>query len=229
MIRRHTVAANRLIARCLPKTAVLVLVSLLLPTLACRKPAPAPSVPQRLENPSLGFALADIATGCRPGINEGATLELLCDLDGVPGTMTFEVGEEERGVNLLEKAKARKDWFQAQPAGEFLGNRELVTPIGAAYTARGRYSDNGEAVEEAQVLTLHPDKRHAVLVRYRYPPGNAKVTQERMENQLLYVVGEMMALEASPPPAAPGSDAAEAEEASEEGSEGASEHPAGDA
>ncbi|MBZ0114958.1 MAG: hypothetical protein K8J08_21030, partial [Thermoanaerobaculia bacterium] len=88
-------------------------------------------------------------------------------------------------------------------------------------TARGRYSNNGEAVEEAQVLTLHPDKRHAVLVRYRYPPGNAKVTQERMENQLLFVVGEMMALEASsPPPAAPGSDAAEAEASAEDSTDG---------
>ncbi|MBZ0113517.1 MAG: hypothetical protein K8J08_13725, partial [Thermoanaerobaculia bacterium] len=109
MIRHPAPTANPLIARCRPRTVVLVLASLLLPTLACRKPAPAPSEPQRIENPTLGFALADIATGCRPGTNEGATLQLLCDLDGVPGTMTFEVGEEERGVNLLQKAKLRKD------------------------------------------------------------------------------------------------------------------------
>ena len=168
-------------------------------TVGCQKPSQ-PVGPQRIENQAMGFVLGDIATGCSLIRNAGTDLELACELDGVVGTLTFELGEQERGVNLLEKAKQQKDWFLSQPAGEFSGNRELGTPIGAAYTARGRYSSEGEAVEESQVLTLHPEKNRAILVRYRYPPEKRKGTQERME-QLLFVVGEIQSIEVGEPEA----------------------------
>ncbi len=173
--------------------ATLFLVGLLPTAVGCKQEAAAPTGPQRVENRALGFALSDLATGCSVVRNLDLDLELACELDGEPGTVTFELGPEERGVNLLELAKAQKDWYLSQPAGEFLGNRELVTPIGAAYTARGLYSEAGTAVEEARALTLHPDKRHAVTVRYRYTPRDRPHTQNRMD-QLLYLVGEISAL-----------------------------------
>lgn len=176
---------------------VLALSSLSILLLACGPGETPDEGPRRVENGGLGLVLADLPAGCSVARNEGEDLELTCLREGIPGTVVFEVGEEERGVNLVEAANAQREWFENETGGAFFGNRELVTPGGPAYTARGRYREDGEAIEEIRVLTLHPGESRMLIVRLLYPEGGDEVTKERFD-QLLAVVQEIEGLGGGP-------------------------------
>jgi hypothetical protein len=77
------------------------------------------------------------------------------------------------------------------PGGSYLGNRELVTPIGAAFTARARYQADGREVEETKVFAVHPAGDRLLIVSYVYPAGGD--SQERVQ-QLLLLLGEIEGL-----------------------------------
>ncbi|MDX1632722.1 MAG: hypothetical protein R3234_12705 [Thermoanaerobaculia bacterium] len=176
---------------------ILALSSLSILFVACGPREARQEGPTRVENTELGLVLADLPARCSVARNEGTALELTCLREGVSGTVLFEVGEEERGINLVEAANAQREWFEARTGGAFFGNRELVTPGGPAYTARGRYTDEGEAIEETRVLTLHPTQSRMLIVRFRYPEAGDQVTKDRFE-QLLSVVQEIKGLGGGP-------------------------------
>ena len=145
----------------------------------------------RVENAELGLAVAALPSGCSVQRNAGRDLVLACESrSGTTGEISFQVGAEPGGVDLPALARGQKQAFEAMPEGKFFGNRELVTPTGPAYTARGRYLEDGKELEEIRVLALHPANDSLLVVRSRYPEGDE--TAKRME-QLLLVVGEVEA------------------------------------
>ncbi|HVS01205.1 MAG TPA: hypothetical protein VMT16_00400 [Thermoanaerobaculia bacterium] len=154
---------------------------------ACR--ADSPAAPRRVESPGLAIAIAQLPAACDVLVNRGEQLVLGCRSQrGSEGRLSVEVAPPEAGVDLLDQAKAQKEAFEALPEGRFFGNRELVTPFGTAYTARGRYVEDGQPVEEARILALHPQGDRPITYRFRYPEGDD--TQQRVD-QLLLVVGEV--------------------------------------
>jgi hypothetical protein len=163
--------------------------------LACREPLPPPGTPRRVESPALELAFSDLPRACAVAANEGERLVFACDLEGSRGEVEVEVSAPER-VNLLEAARQQQQHYEGLPEGRFHGNRELVTPLGPAYTARGSYLLDGKRVEEAKVFTLHPfyTNRRVTLLN-RYPEGES--VPERME-QLMFLTGEMEGLGEGP-------------------------------
>lgn len=141
--------------------------------IGCTKGADTPSAPVRVENPSLGIAVANLPEAARVVANEGERLEIeLGQEGGVAASCTTEVGDEQRGVNLVEEVRAQKALFESLEAGEMVGTTELGTPLGPAYLARGRYQEGGQRLEELRVLTLHPSGNRVLTLRCVYPQGD---------------------------------------------------------
>jgi hypothetical protein len=118
--------------------------------------------------------------------NAGTTLELLRPAaDGrLPATLTFEAGAPEPNVNLVDAVNRQKAAIEARPNGRFLGQVQLMSQIGNAFSTRGRYpGDDGREVEELRLFAIHPDGDRLLTLTYRYPavPGE---TKERIEEAM---------------------------------------------
>ncbi len=162
---------------------------------ACSQPAPEPpGEPVRVESTALGLAVAALPAALEVETTEGEILVLR----GPGGSvLTVEAGPEERGgINLVAAARGMKEEYEARPGGEFFGNRELITPGGAAFTARGAWEDDsGQRLEETLVLALHPTANRLLTLTYTYPAADD--SQERV-GQLLELVGELEPLPLQP-------------------------------
>lgn len=152
---------------------------------ASEPPPPPEPDPVRVESPGLGIVIAALEAPFSVAVNEGETLELTT-ADG--GTLEIARGPEERsGVNLVEAVKERQAAMEGLPDGVFHGSRELMTPIGSAFTARGTYSGDAGPVEETWIYALHPSGNRLLTLVYRYPPGDS----ERRVGELVGVLGEI--------------------------------------
>lgn len=146
---------------------------------------------RRLENPSLGIAIAALPADFEVASDQGQIIELRSIGEGSTGTLLIEATEElGGGINLVAAAEGMKEWFEQQPNGQYFGNLELGTPTGPAFTARGSYSGEAGEVEELRVFALHPTANRMLRMTYQYPPGEGKI---RMQ-QLVAVLGEVEAL-----------------------------------
>ena len=133
-------------------------------------------------NPELGLAMDELPERCTISRNEGRDLVLACgSRRGTTGEVLFQVGAE-RVADLAELASGQRQAFEAMPHGRFLGHRQLATPSGPAFTASGRYVEDGKSLEEIRVLALHPGTRTLLVVRSRYPEGDE--ADGRMEQLL---------------------------------------------
>ena len=153
----------------------------------CASEAPQPATPpaERVEAAELGLAVAALPPGFEVVENDARALVL-----SGPGEtrLRIAIGPAERaGINLVEAVKARRAEIEAAPGGVYLGNRELMTPIGTAFTARGSFERDGEAVEETVVYALHPSANRLLTLTYAYPPGEA----ETRVQELISVLGEV--------------------------------------
>jgi hypothetical protein len=174
---------------------------------ACdRGPTEAPAGPplaQRVENESLDLALARVPAGLVVRAN-GADIRLGPAAGGgaaAAGEITIAAGEaSDYGIDVVQIANDQQSSFAAAPRGEFFGAQKLVTPLGEATYARGRFdAEDGSRVEEARAYVVHPAANRLVTVTYRYPAGED--SRERVA-ALLEVLGEIEARTA-PAPAAP--------------------------
>lgn len=184
-------------------TTVLILVLASVGLVACDEERSVAPATEPVTNEALGVRFSDLPRACEVTENEGDELELGCDLTDrqTTGTLHVELGEIERSVNLKALATAQKEDFESLPGGEFKGNSELVTPGGPAYTARGRYDEDGEDVEEMRVFTLHPRQNRPLILRFVYPEGDS--TKARID-QLFAVLGELEGVGTrTPAPTAP--------------------------
>jgi hypothetical protein len=166
---------------------------------------PVPAAPQRVENASLGVALASIPEGFRLEANpegEEARIVLVRKPELPPGTAVVEVGpEQQAGVNLVAEVNAQKEHIESLPEGNFQGQTELMGPTGTAYLTRGRYrGETGAEVEEMRVSTLHPnypEVKRLLTLTYTYELSGD--TKDRGQ-QMLELLGEVEPLAAQPPP-----------------------------
>ena len=158
-------------------------------TAACGSRQPTSAQLVRVENPRLGIAVADVPKPFELETNQGSTLRFASPGSGV---LWFEVGPEMTvGINLVEEVKKRKAAFEEMPDGQYFGNRELGTPIGPAYTARGAYPGTEGTVEEIWVYTLHPSSNRLLTMIYRYPSSDEA---PKRAAQLMSILGEVEGL-----------------------------------
>jgi len=160
--------------------------------LACSRNDHEAPAGQRLENSSLGIAIAAVPAPFVVSANDGPALELRAPGDTGEAILFVEAtGEISGGINLVAEAEGMQDWFEQQPEGQYFGNLELGTPLGPAFTSRGSYVLDGVEVEELRVFAIHPTSNRLLRLTYRYGPGEGK---ERLQ-QLAEVLGEFEALD----------------------------------
>ena len=149
-----------------------------------------------LEPPaSVGFAVET---------NEGARLVLVHPVgeSGQTATLTFETGEPEPNVNLVDAVNRQKEAIESRPDGHFLGQVQLMSQLGTAFSTRGRYpGDDGKEIEELRLFAIHPDGDRLLSVTYRYPTDSG-ATKDRI-NEAMAALGLVGPL--APPAAAAGS------------------------
>ncbi len=149
------------------------------------------SEPLRIENTDLSIAIAALPEPFALAEASGETLELTAAGEAGAGTVIITAGPEETfGINLVEAVKKRKAIFESAPGGRYFGNRELGTPNGTAFTARGAYTGESGPVEETWIYTVHPSANRLLTITYTYPTGESEVRV----NQLLLLLGEIEGL-----------------------------------
>lgn len=185
------------------KTRTALVLTLAATLLNCaRAPEPEAPEPEKIVNRDLGIAIAALPEPFTVVTASGPTIELEAASEAGAGTLVIAAGEEERfGINLVNAVKERKALFEAAPDGQYFGNRELGTPTGTAFTARGGYTGEGGPVEETWVYAIHPSANRLLTITYTYPPGES----ETRVNQLLLLLGEIEAADSQEPEAEPSS------------------------
>jgi len=161
----------------------------------CQAPAPEAPVVTRVENAALRLAVNELPAPFVVAENSGRTLTFGTTHE-TGGEVVVTVGEPEYGLNLPAKAKAKGEDFSALPGGEYFGSRELGTPFGPAYYARGSYDTDAGRIEELWIFALHPSGDSSLLtLTYTYPPGE----EQTRVPELLPLIGEIEAFEAEAP------------------------------
>ena len=167
---------------------------LVLLALGCASPAPEPEpepAAPRVENPALGLAVAAVPAPFTVAENSGETLVFSAGGPTDEGQLEVLVGPvETSGINLIEAVKAKRADFESAEGGEYYGNRELGTPLGTAFTARGAYATEAGRIEESWIFAIHPMENRILMLRYAYPDGEG---QERVAG-LMEIMGEIEGL-----------------------------------
>jgi hypothetical protein len=137
--------------------------------------------PDRLESAEMGIAVVDPAGGIfEPEANEGGEIRLrfVGDEEHAPGTVIYRAEpEQDYGVNLVEAVNARKAELETMPGGEFLGQIELRSHLGTAYSTRGRFTDEkGRTLEAMRIFAVHPTANRLLHMTYRYEPAPGQTT-----------------------------------------------------
>lgn len=168
---------------------------------ACREsqPPPVAPAPVRVEHPASGLAIAALPASLRLVSADGPVLELAPADPARGGRFTLTAGDPEPGgINLIEVVRTAGVELAARPEGAFLGQRELITSTGHAYSARGTWVEDGEKREELRIYALHPERSvdRLVTLTYVYPAGDREESGERF-NEGLFVLGELEKLPAA--------------------------------
>lgn len=179
------------------KTKTALLLALAATVLHCAK-APEAEVaePERVVNHELAIAIAALPEAFTTITSSGPTIELEAAGETGTGKVVIAAGPVDQfGINLVNEVKARKALFEAALDGQYFGNRELGTPTGTAFTARGAYTGENGPVEETWVYSIHPSANRLLTITYTYPPGES----EARVNQLLLLLGEIEAADTPEP------------------------------
>lgn len=162
--------------------------------------APAEAELERVENTTLGVAIANLPPVFQVAINEGDRLELVPSDAELGGRLSVVVGEapEVGGVNLVAAVRDHQADIESRPDGTYQGQRELQgLPLGTSFYSRGRFTnDAGTTEEETVVYFLHPSGDRPLMLTYRYPAGEDSPV--RLQDQLFEVALELEALMVEP-------------------------------
>lgn len=184
-----------------PTTAVLLAAAVLLALgalslAACgggEETARGDAEPVRLEDEELGIAVV-IPPGSPFEPMESAPGEIRLRFPGdrefTPGTATFATEPEQYfGVNLVEAVNEREEEIESRPGGDFLGQVELGSHLGTAFSTRARFDDtSGEQVEEVRIFAVHPGGNRLLHMTYRYTPSPGQA-QARLMDQAFVAFG----------------------------------------
>lgn len=174
---------------------------------------------ERVENATLGVAIANLPTVFQVVVNEGEQLELTPTDAALGGRLMVVAGDppEVGGVNLVATVQAHKEEILARPDGDYKGQRELAgLPMGTSFYSRGRYTaEDGSTEEETVVYFLHPRGDRPLMLIYRYPAGED--SPSRLQDQLFEIALELEPMDSptADDPAAEGDAGAEAGPVSE--------------
>lgn len=150
---------------------------------------PAPTEPAGLDCPQLGIRLSSVPSAFTVVGNQGDELVLAPAEEGASGHLTVRTETPDvGGVNLVAAVQAHQQQIESLPEGTYLGQQELVTPVGTAFWSRGSYTAGSVTTEETAVLAVHPDGQRMLILTYTYP--RAADSTARVEN-LLEVLGEV--------------------------------------
>lgn len=162
---------------------------------ACQSPESEVATPARVENPALNIAIADVPAPFVLDSNQDTVLRFTTGAGEADGLLRFEVGPlSSSPINLVEEVKARRTAFEETEGGRYFGNRELATPHGPAYTARGAIEGSDGVIEEIWIYTIHPSEYRLLTLVYSYP--SAEDSAERA-GQLMSILGEVESVEDS--------------------------------
>jgi hypothetical protein len=117
---------------------------------------------------------------------ENTTLNIA--IADVPEPFVLEANQD------VEEVKARRTAFEEATGGRYHGNRELATPHGPAYTARGTIEGSDGVIEEIWIYTIHPSEYRLLTLVYRYP--SAEDSADRAA-QLMSILGEVESVDDS--------------------------------
>lgn len=190
-------------------------VCLLLAAAGCREPEPPPSpaAPQPVKSPEAGIRLSDLPEGFRLVAVNGGEILLERKPELPPGTAVVTATPvQTAGVNLFAAVNEQKEEIESRPDGKFYGQTELGSHLGTAFLTRGRWTENGQEMEEMRLFSLHPQGNRMLVITYRYALSGD--TKDRAE-QAMEILGMVEGLEAPP---AEGSPEGASEEGSTEGS-----------
>ena len=155
---------------------------------------------ERVENTTLGVAIANLPPVFQVAVNEGDRLELVPSDAELGGRLSVVAGEvpEVGGVNLVAAVRDHQADIESRPDGNYQGQRELQgLPLGTSFYSRGRYTtDAGTTEEETVVYFLHPSGDRPLMLIYRYPAGDDSPV--RLQDQLFEVALELEALMVEP-------------------------------
>jgi hypothetical protein len=140
-------------------------------SISCGARNPEP-VDTSITNVELGISLAAIPDGLVVAENQGAILRLQPEGEGAAGTLWFEVGPEQEGVNLVAAVKAHQAAVEGLANGDYKGGQELQGDFGSAFYSRGRYLENNSLIEETVLFMVHPAGNRLLAAHYRYPAGD---------------------------------------------------------
>lgn len=108
------------------------------------------------------------------------------------GRIEFAMSDPVAGVvDPLGPARAVQDELARLPEGRFFGSQELRTPLGRAFTARGRFLVGAETVEQVRVVAAHPWGDRFLTAVFTYPASDDTADRVQM---LLAVFGEVEGL-----------------------------------
>ena len=154
-------------------TAVLACISVLAVTLSCAAPEPPPPPARtRVEIADLGVIISDLPDTHVVAVNEGTTLQLQPADELTQGVLSFEVGPEVNGVNLVAAVTEHQAAIEALPEGQYQGAQELKAGFGVAFYSRGKFLDEGAPTEETIIVLIHKTGFRMLTLRYRYPAAN---------------------------------------------------------
>jgi hypothetical protein len=163
--------------------------ALALALLSCARPPeppPPPPPPPGVENAELDLSLASVPESLTVAANQGRSLQLEPVDPTVGGAIWFEVGPEEVGVNLVAAVRDHQQYIEGLPDGNYMGAQELQADFGTAFYSRGRFTEDGAALEETVIFRIHPRASRLLSIDYRYPAGDDSA--ERVE-QLIDLLG----------------------------------------
>ena len=163
--------------------AVLAVASI---ALACSRPAPPENA--GVENAELGIKLVSVPEGLTVVATDGRRLVLKPAAEGAEGSIVFAAGPEQSAINLVAVVQNHQARIEALPDGVYKGGQELMGDFGTAFYSRGRFSEDGETVEETVLFLIHPSANRLLEIRYLYPAGTDSAA--RVE-QLIAVLGEL--------------------------------------
>lgn len=149
--------------------------------------------PVRLEDPEVGIAVV-IPPGSpfEPAESPPGEIRLRFpgDEEFSPGTVVYRAEPAQYfGVNLVEAVNRRKEDIESRPGGDFLGQVELGSHLGTAFSTRARFDDDsGRQVEEVRIFAVHPSGDRLLHMTYRYTPQPGQ-TRARMMDQAFEAFG----------------------------------------
>ena len=157
--------------------------------IACAGEPPPPPAPEpvTVANPELGIELQGIPEAFELETNQGP--ELVLSLTAVPDRrLGFSIEPSDAGVNLVAGIEKHQTDLEARTAGEYRGAQELATHLGTAFWSRGVFESNGEMMEEARILAIHPSKNATLMLTYVFPAADNSATRMQQLLDVLAVV-----------------------------------------